>query len=238
MSDSALSYELDGKVTVLEMDDGKANAVSHALISALHAALDRAEKEAHATLLVGRAGKFSAGFDLSVMTAGPEQARGLVKAGAELLMRMYVHPQPIVAACTGHALAAGALLLLASDTRIGAAGDFKVGLNEVSIGLRLPIFGIELARDRLSKRYFTRAAIQGTIFSTEDAMAAGFLDDLVSGEELPATARAEAARLAELPTGALAGTKKDARQGTIDRAMSTLEADLATMGSVSGPGRS
>lgn len=230
MSESPLNYELDGKVAVLTMDDGRANAVTHEMIDRLHAALGRAEKEARATLLCGRPGRFSAGFDLSVMTAGPEQARGLVQAGAELLLRMYLHPQPLIAACTGHALAAGGLLLLASDTRIGAAGDFKIGLNEVAIGLRLPVFGIELARERLSKRYFTQSAIQGTIYSPDDAKSVGFLDRVVTPEELSTVARAEAARQAELPTGALAQTKKDARGLVVDRIRQTLEEDMKSMG--------
>jgi len=230
MAESALKYELDGKVAVLTMDDGRANAVTHGMIEALHAALDRAEKEAHATLLLGRPGRFSAGFDLSVMTAGPDQARGLVKAGAELLIRMYLHPQPLIAGCTGHALAAGALLLLASDTRLGTAGEFKIGLNEVSIGLRLPIFGIALARDRLSKRYFTGATIGGTVYSPEDAKAAGYLDRVVSPDDLVAAARAEAARQADLPTGALAQTKKDARASVVAHVKATLAEDMKSMG--------
>jgi enoyl-CoA hydratase len=233
MSDGLLSYDLDGKVAVLKMDDGRANAVTHDMIAALHAALDRAEKEAHATLLLGRPGRFSAGFDLSVMTAGPDQARDLVTAGAELLLRMYLHPQPLIAGCTGHALAAGGLLLLASDTRVGVAGDFKIGLNEVAIGLQLPIFGIELARDRLSKRYFTQSAIQGTIYGPEDAKAAGFLDRVVAPEQLEAVVREEAARQADLPTGALAGTKKDARSAVVAHALDTLEADMKSIGSPS-----
>jgi enoyl-CoA hydratase len=237
MSDSPLKYELEGKVAVLTMDDGRANAITHDMIEALHAALERAEKEAHATLLLGRPGRFSAGFDLSVMTAGPDQARGLVKAGAELLLRMYLHPQPLVAGCTGHALAAGGLLLLASDTRIGSAGDFKIGLNEVAIGLRLPVFAIELARDRLSKRYFTRSAIQGTVYGPDDAKAAGFLDEVVAPEELESVVRAEVVRQAELPTGALAATKKDSRGAVVERVMKTLEADMKSMGSPTNVGK-
>ena len=88
--------------------------------------------------IIGRPGKFSAGFDLSVMTAGPDQARDLLRAGADLALRIYTFPIPVVLGATGHALAMGAILLMAADVRIGADGPFKVGLPEVEIGMPLP----------------------------------------------------------------------------------------------------
>ena len=124
-------YELRDTVAVITMDDGKANALSPAVIEMLHACLDRAEREAAAVLLTGRDRRVSGGFDLKVMTSSLENMRTLVTAGAELLLRLYLFPRPVVVACNGHALAMGALLLLVADARIGAAGDFKIGLNEI-----------------------------------------------------------------------------------------------------------
>ena len=87
-TDSAIRYELDGNVAVVHFDDGKANVLTHAAIAALQDALSSAERdEARAVVIIGRPGKFSAGFDLSVMTAGPDQARDLLRAGAELARR-------------------------------------------------------------------------------------------------------------------------------------------------------
>ena len=149
--------------------------------------------------------------------------QGLVSAGAELLVRLYASPLPTVAACTGHALAMGSLLLLASDTRIGADGPFKLGLNEVAIGMGLPIFAVELARDRLSPRFFTAATIQGEVFDPPGALEAGYLDRLVPANELEATAREEAGRLAQLRRGAVGHTKARARQATIEHIRSTLD---------------
>jgi enoyl-CoA hydratase len=227
MSDRALNYELDGKVAVLSIDDGRANAIGHDLIDDLNTALERAEKEAHAVLIIGRPGRFSAGFDLSVMTGSVDGMQNLVKAGADMLVRLYMHPQPVVAACTGHALAAGALILLVSDTRIGVKGDFKLGLNEVAIGMGLPIFGIEFARDRLSKRHLTAAVSQGTVYSPDEARDVGYLDTVVAEEALIDTARTEAQRLAELATGAVALTKITLRGKTADYINATLEEDIA-----------
>ncbi|MEO8602403.1 MAG: crotonase/enoyl-CoA hydratase family protein, partial [bacterium] len=139
-------YERRDSLALITLDDGKANALSPAVVAAANAAFDRAEAEAvSAVVLSGRAGRFSAGFDLSVMTAGLEALFSLVKSGAELALRLYLFPRPVVIACTGHALAAGAVLLCAADRRIGTAGEFKIGLNEVAIQLPLPVFALELA---------------------------------------------------------------------------------------------
>lgn len=231
MSERRVSYELNGKVAVLRMDDGKANAVSAELIDELDAALERAEREARAVVIAGRPGRFSAGFDLTVMMASPESARGLVKLGAEFLMNLYLHPQPVVAACTGHALAAGALMLLASDLRIGAEGPFKVGLNEVAIGMRLPVFAIELARDRLSKRHFIAATALGRVYEPKEATDVGFLDRVVAADRCFDESLSTAKKLADLSSGALAETKRLTRQPLVEMLIETLDEDLSTVGS-------
>ncbi|HEX2564365.1 MAG TPA: enoyl-CoA hydratase-related protein, partial [Acidimicrobiales bacterium] len=138
-----LTTTIDDGVAILRFDDGKVNVLSHAAIDAFELALDRAAAEARAVCIVGREGKLSAGFDLAIMTGEPDGAVRLVSRGAELLMRLYVHPQPVVVAVTGHALAAGALLVLACDVRIGADVPAKIGLNETSIGMPLPQFAAE-----------------------------------------------------------------------------------------------
>jgi enoyl-CoA hydratase len=222
MTDAVTTTVEDG-VAVVRLDDGKANALSMAVISELHEALDAAAGEATAVCIVGNAKALSAGFDLSVMTGGAEGMLELVRSGGELLMRLYAHPQPTVVAVTGHALAAGALIVLACDARIGAEGPAKIGLNEVAIGMTLPVFAVELARDRLSKRYLTRAAIQAEIFSPEGALAAGYLDRIVAADQCERMAVDEARRLGQLDARAYAGTKLALRQATIDIVMPTLE---------------
>jgi enoyl-CoA hydratase len=234
MSNQAVRYELTDNVARIYFDDGKANALSPDALSALEGALDQAEKEARATLLIGRAGRLSAGFDLSVMRTGADAVRGLVTAGAEFLLRLYTFPMPTVVACTGHALAAGAIVLLTADTRIGARGDFKIGLNEVAIGMTLPIFGVEFARDRLSKRHFLAATTQARIFDPEGAVNAGFLDMVVAPESLLDTALAQAKQLAELSTGAYAATKRSAREGVERNIRETLAADMAKLAGPTG----
>ena len=221
MSDAVRTTVEDG-VAVVRIDDGKANALSMNVIGQLHDALDTAAGQASAVCIVGNAKALSAGFDLSVMQGGAEGMVELVRSGGELLMRLYAHPQPTAAVVTGHALAAGALLVLVCDTRISGDGPAKIGLNEVAIGMTLPDFAIELARDRLSKRSLTRATVEAEVFDPEGALAAGYVDMIVAADQCERTAVDVARRLGQLDAAAYAGTKKALRQATIDKIMPTL----------------
>lgn len=226
MGSEKVRYELTDPVAVIALDDGKANALGHETINAVAECLDRAESEAQAVLLVGREDRLSAGFDLSVMAGGAESVRSLVTAGAQLMLRIYTFPRPVVVACTGHALAAGAIFLLVGDLRVGARGNFKIGLNEVSIRMTLPVFALELARDRLSKRHFTAAVTQARIFDPEMAKDAGFLDILEEPCCLYETALEHARRLAGLPDQSFRNTKERERATTVRLIRDTLESDL------------
>ncbi len=219
-------YQLEGATALVQMDDGKANALSDAMIAEVGDALTRAEKEASALVLIGRPDRFCAGFDLKVMMSSPDAAKALLRAGSELLMRLYGSPLPIVAACTGHALAGGALILLTADVRIGAMGAFRVGLNEVSIGLPVPVLAMELARDRIAVTELGRATLQARIYPPDDAARIGFLDEIVPAAEVVARAKEEALRLGALSRAAFAATKMRLRQKTIDHIRATLDEDM------------
>ena len=228
MSDAAgpLTTTIEDGVAVLRFDDGKANVLSFAAIDSFSAALDRAESEASSVCIVGREGKLCAGFDLSVMSAGMDAAQKLVAAGGELLMRIYQHPQPVVAAVTGHALAAGALLVLSCDVRIGADVPAKIGLNETSIGMPLPLFAIALAEDRLDRRALVEATLSARVYAPQEAVEIGYLDRVVPVDEVEAAAIAEARRLGAYSSRAYAETKEVLRAGTVTRVLEGGAADL------------
>jgi len=229
MPDEKLRYSLEDRIAVIHLDDGRANSLAPGMLAAIEQALDRAEQEAAAVVLVGREGRFCAGFDLATMGSGPEAAHEMVLAGAELLLRLATFPVPVVAACTGHAMAAGALLLLASDLRLGCPGKFKIGLNEVTLGMTLPLFAMEMARERLSKRHLSRATSLAEIYAPEGAIDAGYLDRLEEPGSLLKVARAEATRLGELKQPAFRLTKQRNAEAMVDRIRAKLRDDLARM---------
>ena len=219
MSTESVHYTLEDAVAVIRLDDGKANALSHELLDATGAALDRAAKEeARGLALVGRPGRFSAGFDLSVMRQGPDEVLKLVFKGADLAVRLFDWPTPVVLGVTGHALAMGAVLLLAADERVGADGAFKIGLNEVAIGMTLPEFALELSRERLSKRHLQRATSGAEIYTPRAAIDAGFLDRVVEPEAVAGEAVRCARALAETLDGAAhRNTKRALRAAVLER---------------------
>ena len=218
------TYELIDHVAVVTMDDGKANVFGPDMITTLNNQLDRAAEEAKVVLLTGRPGLFSGGFDLRVMRGDDRKAaHDLVRAGARLLMRLYGLPQPLVAAATGHAVAMGALCLLAGDYRVGAQGDFRIGLNETAIGMSLPPFAVMITNERLSRRYLARATLGATMFSPEEARDAGFLDEVVPTEKLREFALDVARPMVDLDASAYAATKRGMRGDSIAAVLKGLE---------------
>jgi enoyl-CoA hydratase len=199
------------------------------MIAELTSALDRAEGEANAVVLAGRPERFCAGFDLRVMMSSPEAAKALLLAGSDLLMRLYGSKLPIVAACTGHALAGGALVLLTADVRVGATGAFRLGLNEVSIGLPVPILAMELARDRLAPLELGRATLGAQIYSPEEAARAGYLDEVVPAGDVMGRAKEHAARLGAASRMAYSATKSRLRGKTIAHIRATLDEDMRSI---------
>jgi enoyl-CoA hydratase len=198
--------------TLLTMDDGKANALGFDMLAQLDAALDQAEQAGKVLIITGRPGKFSAGFDLSVMGQGGDALLSLLTAGAGLSRRLLDFPTPVVLAVSGHALAMGALILLSADYRIGIRGPFKIGLNEVAIGMTLPYFGIELARARLSKRHVGTAVNLARVYDAPGASEVGFLDEAVEPEQLLPRAIELAEQLATLDMEAHRQTKARNRE--------------------------
>ncbi|MEL6829121.1 MAG: crotonase/enoyl-CoA hydratase family protein [Pseudomonadota bacterium] len=212
-----VKLSIENKIATITMDDGKANAVNETLIDELHAALDEAEANADAVILTGREGKFSAGFDLSVLGSGdPKAAERLVKRGGGIALRLFTFPLPVIAACNGHGIAMGCFMLLSSDVRIGVDGPFKIGANETAIGMSLPVFALELTKARLRHEKLTEAVIQGTLYAPKGAAEVGFLDEVVSADQLMVRARAEAERLGALPRAAFKANKHLIRRLYID----------------------
>jgi enoyl-CoA hydratase len=223
-----LTYSRDDRVASIILDDGKVNALSIPLLREVHAALDQAEDDGAVVVLGGREGYLSAGFDLGVFREEPERLPEMLRLGATLCERMLAFPTPILVACSGHAIAAGSFLLLSADARIGVEGPFKIGLNEVRIGLTMPLFVIELARHRLAPAHFDRAVISAVMHEPGEAVTAGFLDRVVAPEELGEATAAVAADLTGLNPEAHAATKLRARGAALTALRAAIDAEFPT----------
>ena len=208
---SLVELNMVEKIATLTLNNGKVNAISHQLIDEFNQALDQAEQQQAVVVIAGQPGMFSGGYDLKVMRESMSAAMQLVEKGSTLARRLMAFPYPVIAACTGHAVAKGAFLLLAADYRIGVAGEFKIGLNEVAIGMTMHHAGIELARGRLAPVYFNRAVMLAEMMSPQEAVTAGFLDKVVSPEEMASFTAAVAQAMTQLDMAAHYKTKLKAR---------------------------
>lgn len=221
-----VTYHSEEKYVIITIKNGKANAISLEVIAGLHIGLDKAEQENKVIILRGQNGIFSAGFDLKVMTKSPESAKELVTKGSRLSLRMLSFSQPIIVVCSGHAIAKGAFLLLSSDYRIGAEGDFKIGLNEVMIGMTMHHAGIVIAKSRLSEVYINRSVNNAEIFNPKEAVKAGFLDMIVSESILLPSAIKVAEMFSKLNKKAHFETKLKVRKQQLEDLKSAIELDL------------
>jgi enoyl-CoA hydratase len=223
---AVVEYERKGDVVVITMDDGKMNSFDFKLLEAVGAALDRVDAESGnvSILLMGNAKAFSAGFDLKIMKGPPSEAQyNLFMRGCELVIRLAEYHRPVVIGCPGHGLALGAILLLAGDVRVGKRGSkFKYGMNEVQIGMTVPILGVELARHKMPKSKFGYATTQGAIVGPDEAVEFGFLDMCVEESEFQAVCYAEAERLARLKNPGFKNTKQYERGEMIAHIKATL----------------
>jgi enoyl-CoA hydratase len=225
-----ISYHLEDGIATLTLSNGKVNAISPDVIAAFNAALDQAVTDRAIVIITGQPGILSGGYDLKVMTAGPKEAVALVTAGSTLARRLLSHPFPVIVACPGHAVAKGAFILLSADYRIGVDGPFSIGLNEVQIGMTMHNAGIELARDRLRRSAFHRSVINGEMFDPKSAVDAGFLDKLVSAEELQGAALAAARQLKKINMLAHKNTKLKVRKALLEALDNAIIQDQEHLG--------
>jgi enoyl-CoA hydratase len=230
-----VSYQLEGSIATVTMDDGRVNALSLPMLTELDAALDRATVDRAVVVLAGRDGVFSAGFDLAVLRAGGPDAATMLRAGFELAERILAFPTPVLIACTGHAVAMGVFLLLSGDYRVGTSGQYKITANEVAIGLTMPRAAVEICRQRLTPAHFTRAVILAEVYSPDDAVAAGFLDRVVQASDLHDVADSAAAALTTLDMDAHAASKVRARDNALNALRAAIEADGDAFRAVTEP---
>ena len=222
------TYSLVDGISVITMDDGKANAISLAMQEALNAALDEAERANVPAVLTGRSGILSAGFDLKTLMASGQPAVNMLNGGLELAIRLLSFPTPVTIACGGHAIAMGVFLMLCGDYRIGVQGEFKYVANEVAIGMTMPFSTIEILRQRVTPAALNRSVLLAEVFTPSNAVETGFVDRVVSSEaELIPAALEYAKTTVGLNAAAHAASKKRLRAGVIEAIRVGLEKDLA-----------
>lgn len=221
----SVTYQREESIAVITMNDGKVNALGPDMLAAINAELDRAEGEdAGAVVIAGNDRVFSGGFDLKVFRSGDVDASiAMLKAGFELSHRLLSFPKPVVAACTGHAIAMGSFLACSTDHRIAAPG-YTFQANEVAIGMVLPYPALEVLKLRLTRSAYQQAVGLSKTFLSETALAGGWVDELVMPDMVLNRAREAAHEFATtLNAKAHYACKMRARQETLDAIRSGID---------------
>ncbi|MDB2492065.1 crotonase/enoyl-CoA hydratase family protein [Gammaproteobacteria bacterium] len=199
MSDKLANLISEDDISIIKLDDGKANVFSPKMIQDVSECLDKVPTESGALIITGREGMFSAGFDLKIISAGNVQATmDMSLSGFKLLSRIFSFPRPVLAACSGHGIALGTFLLCCCDYRVGVKGDFMIGANEMRTNMVIPIPILELINHRVSSSHKYRAILGAEMYSIENGIGAGLIDEVVDAENLMETAMLKAKDLATM----------------------------------------
>jgi enoyl-CoA hydratase len=216
----------DGGVARLTMDDGKANAFDLRFFDELDSALDECG-DADAIVIAGRAGMFSGGLNLKVLQSlSADGLLELLTRFGHTMHRVWLEPRPVVAAATGHAVAGGTILCMATDYAVASAGDYRWGLNETAIGMVMPEWILAIARANLRADRFEDLILTGALISAEEAVEAGFADVALPTGEVVDHAMEKATSLAALPRQAYAATKQRLRGAASRSSLAVMDADL------------
>jgi enoyl-CoA hydratase len=217
-----IEFEDRGVVTILRMARGKVNALNIELVTALIAGLERLEHSAtRAGILTGQGSVFGAGVDLpALVEGGPAYVRQFLPLLQRGFERLATFPKPLVAAVNGHAIAGGAIIMLACDQRLLVRGTARVGLTEVRVGVVFPAWALELARFATPPQHFPTLICTGRTWQPDEAVARGLVDELVEPERLLDRAREVAEEMAAIPPATFTATKLAVRRPMIEAAKS------------------
>ena len=199
MTDQIATLTTEGDVSIITLNDGKANVFSPEMSNTVSNLLDQVPGDKGSLVITGRSGIFSAGFDLKIISSGDSDAvASMIKAGFTLLARIYNFPRPVIAACSGHGVALGAFLLCCADYRIGAKGQFIVQANETRNNMSIPAPILEISKSRIAKTHWYRAILNAEAYPVENAIEPGYLDEVTDAENLMKRAMEVANDLATL----------------------------------------
>ncbi|MEO8276441.1 MAG: enoyl-CoA hydratase/isomerase family protein [Thermoanaerobaculia bacterium] len=206
-----------GEILELRLDRPPANALNPELIAAIADAVTAAPAAgARAIVISGSPGRFSGGLDVPALLQLDRAAmEATLRHFFRMLRALAASPVPIVAAITGHAPAGGAVISIFCDARIMAEGDFRIGLNEVQVGLSLPqVIHTALVRV-VGERQAERLSVGGLLVPAGEALRIGLVDELVPAESVVERALELCRDLLALPPKAMASTRALSRSALV-----------------------
>ena len=199
MSEKIATIKKEDDISIITLDDGKANVFSPEMSNQLNACLDQVDTESGCLIITGREGMFSAGLDLKTIQSGDvDRIVEMSSRAFKLLARIFSFPRPVIAACSGHGIALGTFLICCCDYRIGIKGDYMLGANEMRTNMVIPTPILELIKFRVNDSHKYRAVLGAEMYNFNQAQEAGLIDDVVEIDNLMTAARDKAKDLATM----------------------------------------
>jgi enoyl-CoA hydratase len=214
-----ISVETHGRVAVVRMAHGKANALDTASCRDLVARLGEVERGGHgAAVLTGDGPIFSAGVDLlRLRDGGAGYLDEFLPALSAAFLALFNCSLPVVAAVNGHAVAGGCILAAACDHRVMNAGRGRIGVTEMLVGVPFPITALEILRFAVGTPRLKELTYFGRTYPASEAVGLGLVDEAVAEASVLPRAVAIAGELAALPAGPLLHTRRQIRGPALDR---------------------
>ena len=218
MNESNLRVENDDGIAILKFARPPANAITFELASRFAAAYDEiVAAEPRALVLTGSGNFFSGGLDLrEVPTYDVEQQRAFLEVVNRLIGKLYASPFPVVAAANGHAVAAGYILLLTADYRVGPEGDYAFGLTEARVGIPFPAAPMIVLKAELAPPDLRFTTLHAKNYGADEALRRGVFDELQAAPRVLERALEIAVDLASMPRDAYGRIKAQVRRETIE----------------------
>ena len=224
MADPIATLSKEGDISIIKLDDGKANAFSYDMLSQVNELLVKVPRDSGALVITGREGLFSGGFDLKTLATGDmEKITKMVQLGYNLLLELFSFDRPIVAAVSGHSIALGLFVTCSADYRIAIDGKYVCQANEVRNNMDIPTQIMEILKARVNKKYFYPAVYHSDAYSVQESIEVGFIDEVVSEDQFMERAMEKAKELATLPHPFYANTKKTAQEDVRQKIADAIE---------------
>jgi len=214
-------------VAILRMAHGKVSALDAAFCDAMAGELDRLGRDsARALVLTGTGSAFSAGVDLfQLLDGGTTYVRQFLPLMDRFFCALLEFPKPLVAAINGHAIAGGCIIAAAADHRVMARGSARIGVPELAVGVPFPRLPLEMIAARVSPAALRTLIYTGRTVQPDEALAVGFVDELVEPERLLDRAVAAARQLSDIPIRTFALTKRALTEPVLERVRASAGSD-------------
>lgn len=226
MAPDSVRVEKDGTIAICRLDRPPANAVDLAFVQRMAEVFEGTlvKDDVSAVVLTGAGPFFSGGLDLKAVPAyGPEEQRALIESVNRMITRLYGFPRPLIAAVNGHAVAAGLILLLTADYRVGTREPCQIGLTEARVGIPFPAGPMEVLKAEVSPSVARVLALEARNIGPAAALERGLLDELQPPERVLPRALEMARDLAGIPPDAYRRIKRQLRGETLGRMQAIVD---------------